>query len=159
MTSSWHPFCPCPPLCPRPTQALPVYCPPLLQGCLYSKLSCYLKTEVYLFSFPHCQVASQATFSPSQPAFQGLQVLPVLGREGRRGKVDMQQLSGQSGPVGDGLWVSSPVWVGLLKTLLKGSVFFSALQPFQILQMLLPPRCSSRSIPPKHPEISAGCSR
>ena len=25
--------------------------------------------------------------------------------------------------------------------------------------LCLPPRCSSRSIPPKHPEISAGCSR
>lgn len=69
---------------------------------------------VDLFSFPHCQAASQAAFSPSQLAFQGPQVLPVSGREGRRQKVDLQQLSGQSGPVGDGLWASSPVRVGQL---------------------------------------------
>lgn len=38
----------------------------------------------------------------------------MLGREGKRGKVDLQQLSGQSGLVGDGLLASSPVQVGLL---------------------------------------------
>lgn len=30
-----------------------------------------------------------------------------------RGKADLQQLCGQSGPVGDDLLVFSPVWVGL----------------------------------------------
>lgn len=115
MASSWHPFCPYPPLCPCPTQTQSVCRPPLRHGYLYSKLSCYLRMEGGLFSSLQCQVASQAAFLPSQLAFLVPQVSLVRRREGRRGKVDLQQLSGQSGPGVDGLWASSPVWVCPLK--------------------------------------------
>lgn len=82
---------------------------------------------VDLFSFPQCQVAFQEVFSPYQLAFQGPQVWPVWERGGRKGKADLLQLSGQGGPLGDGLWASSPVGVGLLlKRSSKDSVFFSA---------------------------------
>lgn len=37
----------------------------------------------------------------------------MSGKERTRGKVNLKQLSGQSGHVVDGLWASSPVWVEL----------------------------------------------
>lgn len=70
--------------------------------------------EVGLSSSPLCQAASQAAFLFSQQAFQGPPVSTVWRREERCVKVNLEQLSVRSGLVEDGLWVSSPVWMGSL---------------------------------------------
>lgn len=58
-------------------------------------------------------MVSRAAFLLFLLAVQDRQVLTLSGKERTRGKVNLKQLSGQSGHVVDGLWASSPVWVGL----------------------------------------------
>lgn len=70
--------------------------------------------EVGLSSSPLCLAASQAAFLFSQQAFRGPPVSTVWRREERCVKVNSEQLSVRSGLVEDGLWVSSPVWMGSL---------------------------------------------